>query len=78
MGIDPLPVPDEVMGKLTAKAVAWLEENHQSPFFLYFAPNAVHAPVTPSKDFHGSPYRQVWRLHRRTRLVRRPHPGDAG
>ena len=44
------------MGKLTAKAVAWLEENRQSPFFLYFAPNAVHAPVTPSKDFHGSPY----------------------
>jgi arylsulfatase A-like enzyme len=56
VGIDPLPSPDQVMGKLTGKAVQWLEENHQGPFFLYFAPNAVHSPITPSKDFHGSPY----------------------
>jgi arylsulfatase A-like enzyme len=56
VGIDPLPSPDQVMGKLTSKAVQWLEENHQGPFFLYFAPNAVHSPITPSPKFHGSPY----------------------
>jgi arylsulfatase A-like enzyme len=56
VGIAPLPSPDQVMGKLTAKAVEWLEENHQGPFFLYFAPNAVHSPITPSQNFHGSPY----------------------
>jgi arylsulfatase A-like enzyme len=56
VGIDPLPSPDQVMGKLTSKAVAWLEENHEAPFFLYFAPNAVHSPITPSKNFHGSPF----------------------
>jgi arylsulfatase A-like enzyme len=56
VGINPLPSPDQVMGTLTDKAVHWLEENHQQPFFLYFAPNAVHSPITPSKNFDGSPY----------------------
>jgi arylsulfatase A-like enzyme len=56
LGIDPLPRDDEAMGKLTGKAVAWLEANHEKPFFLYFAPNAIHGPITPSKNFHGSPY----------------------
>ncbi|HEX3657376.1 MAG TPA: arylsulfatase [Pirellulales bacterium] len=56
VGIDPLPAADTVMDTLTGKAVAWLEENHQSPFFLYFAPNAVHHPITPSQRFHGSRY----------------------
>jgi arylsulfatase A-like enzyme len=56
VGISPLPSPDEVMPTLTRKAVSWLEENRQGPFFLYFAPNAVHSPITPSKNFHGSPF----------------------
>jgi arylsulfatase A-like enzyme len=55
LGISPLCVPDEVMGKLTGKAVAWLEENQNGPFFLYFAPNAVHEPITPAKQFRSSP-----------------------
>ena len=56
LGIDPLRKDDEVMRKLTDKAVAWIEQNKSRPFFLYFAPNAVHKPVTPSANFTGSPY----------------------
>jgi arylsulfatase A-like enzyme len=32
-----------------------MEKNHDKPFLLYFAPNAVHAPITPSARFTGSP-----------------------
>jgi len=35
--------------------VAWIEENKSDPFFLYFAPNAVHDPITPSAKYHDSP-----------------------
>jgi arylsulfatase A len=56
VGVKPLRVADEVMGKLTSKAVQWLEDNHEGPFFLYFAPNAVHIPVTPAAQFTGSPF----------------------
>ncbi len=56
VGIDPLPAQDSVMGTLAAKAVQWLEENQRSTFLLYFAPNAVHHPITPSKNFEGSRY----------------------
>lgn len=56
VGIDPLPAHDGVLGTLTGKATGWIEAHRQGPFFLYFAPNAVHNPVTPSKNFHGSPY----------------------
>jgi arylsulfatase A len=46
---------DEVMDRLTDKAVAWLEEQDAShPFFLYFAPVAVHFPITPSAERKGS------------------------
>ena len=55
VGIKPLRIPDQVMGMLTDKAIAWLDKNHDKPFFLYFAPNAVHAPITPSAKFTGSP-----------------------
>jgi arylsulfatase A-like enzyme len=56
VGVSPLRQPNEVMSKLTGKAVHWIEENRSHPFFLYFAPNAVHEPVTPSADFTGSPF----------------------
>lgn len=55
VGIAPLRKSEEVMGQLTEKAVAWIEKNHAAPFLLYFAPNAVHAPITPSAKYHGSP-----------------------
>ncbi|MCC6352288.1 MAG: sulfatase-like hydrolase/transferase [Verrucomicrobiae bacterium] len=55
LGIEPLRKPDEVMATLTGKAVQWITANRNRPFFLYFAPNAVHDPITPSARFAGSP-----------------------
>jgi arylsulfatase A-like enzyme len=49
--------PDRILRTLTDRAVAWLEAGgrRERPFFLYFAPNAVHMPLTPHPDFSGSP-----------------------
>ncbi len=45
---------ERVMKVLTDKATAWLEAQPKDhPFFLYFTPVAVHAPVTPDKDLAG-------------------------
>ena len=55
LGIEPLRTPDEVMTKLTDKAVQWITTHRDKPFLLYFAPNAVHDPITPSARFTGSP-----------------------
>jgi arylsulfatase A-like enzyme len=46
---------DQVMRVLTSKAVAWIEQQDGTrPFFLYFAPVAVHFPVTPSPELKGT------------------------
>jgi arylsulfatase A-like enzyme len=43
-----------VMKVLTDKATDWLEAQPKGqPFFLYFAPVAVHNPITPDKDLAG-------------------------
>lgn len=47
---------DHVMATLTAKTTQWIEANHQQPFFVYYAPNAVHEPIQPNPRFTGSPY----------------------
>ncbi len=39
--------------KLTIKAFAWLEENRDKPFFIYFAHPMPHIPLYASKDFKG-------------------------
>jgi arylsulfatase A-like enzyme len=45
---------ERVMKVLTDKATTWLEAQPKDrPFFLYFAPVAVHNPVTPDKDLAG-------------------------
>jgi arylsulfatase A-like enzyme len=56
LGIDaPQRVDDDVMPMLTGKAIAWLEKQDKArPFFLYYAPVAVHEPVTPSDKTHGT------------------------
>jgi arylsulfatase A-like enzyme len=54
-GIEPLRLPADVMTTLTDKAVQWLDAKRDGPFFLYFAPNAVHDPITPSAAYSGSP-----------------------
>lgn len=50
MGIDaPQRVDENVMDELTTEAVQWLEQQRDdAPFFLYFAPVAIHFPYTPS------------------------------
>jgi arylsulfatase A-like enzyme len=55
-GLDaPQRVDVEVMPHLTEKAIAWIDQqNTGRPFFLYFAPVAVHEPVTPSDITKGT------------------------
>lgn len=48
--------PDHVMESLTDHVTQWIEANHAKPFFVYFAPNAVHEPIVPNPKFTGSPY----------------------
>jgi arylsulfatase A len=45
----------ETEGLLADRAVAWLEKQTTAkPFFLYFAPIAVHEKITPSAESAGS------------------------
>lgn len=43
----------QVMEDLTDRAIDWLQKPSQDPFFLYFAPVAVHHPITPSNKMRG-------------------------
>jgi arylsulfatase A-like enzyme len=45
---------DENAGVLHEKAVAFIKRNKDRPFFLYYAPNNVHTPLTPNKRFQGT------------------------
>ena len=57
LGLD-APERDDpkTMGDLTDRAVSWLEQQagRPAPFFLYFAPVAVHELITPSAESRGS------------------------
>jgi len=55
MGIDaPQRVDENVMEELTTDAIRWLaRERDAEPFFLYFAPVAIHFPYTPSQRTKG-------------------------
>ncbi|HWA98510.1 MAG TPA: arylsulfatase [Pirellulales bacterium] len=46
---------DHIMGTLTDHVVRWINENKDGPFFVYYAPNAIHEPVIPNDSFSGSP-----------------------
>ena len=56
IGIDaPQRVDVKVMDELTSDAIHWLDQQcDQKPFFLYFAPVAIHFPFTPSEKTQGS------------------------
>lgn len=46
---------DEEIGTLlTQKAVAWIEENKDQPFFLYFPTTNIHHPFTPAPHLKGT------------------------
>ncbi|MDE0101032.1 MAG: sulfatase-like hydrolase/transferase [Bryobacterales bacterium] len=55
LGFDaPHRVDENVMGELTTEAVKWLRrQDPETPFFLYFAPVAIHFPYTPSEETKG-------------------------
>ncbi len=45
---------DYTVGTILAeKAVNWITDNKQNPFFLYFATTHIHHPYTPGKQFQG-------------------------
>lgn len=45
----------ECMEMLTEKSIDWLSfQSSEDPFFLYFAPVAVHHPITPSNYMRGT------------------------
>lgn len=50
----PQRINSETMEELTAKTIDWLSlQSSKNPFFLYFAPVAVHHPITPSNQMRG-------------------------
>jgi arylsulfatase A-like enzyme len=50
----PQRVNIETMEVLTEKTIDWLSlQSKETPFFLYFAPVAVHHPITPSNYMRG-------------------------
>jgi arylsulfatase A len=55
-GIEKQWQPDRIMETLTTNVCKWIENNHHQPFFVYYAPNAVHEPIVPNSRFSGSPY----------------------
>ncbi|MBD3675569.1 MAG: arylsulfatase [Planctomycetaceae bacterium] len=45
---------EEVGTKLTEKAVDWINQHQDSPFFLYLATTNIHHPFTPAPRFQGT------------------------
>lgn len=46
---------DEVMPRLTEKAIEWIgQQSASQPFFLYWSWTAPHTPVVPKKEYKGS------------------------
>jgi len=45
---------DDAAILLTKKAIDFIEKEHRKPFFLYFAPRNIHAPLRPNDRFKGS------------------------
>ena len=56
LGFDaPHRIDENVMDELTTEAVEWLrKQDPETPFFLYFAPVAIHFPYTPSEETKGA------------------------
>ena len=53
-GLEEPRIEDQVDTTLTKKAVAFIEENANKPFFLYFTPCAPHTHVTPASKHRGT------------------------
>jgi arylsulfatase A-like enzyme len=53
-GIAEPRVDDQVDTTLTAKAIGFIREHRDGPFFLFFTPCAPHTHVTPAAPFRGT------------------------
>jgi arylsulfatase A-like enzyme len=47
-------IEDQVDTTLTSKAVQFIRDNADRPFFLYFTPCAPHTHITPAAEFRGT------------------------
>lgn len=52
-GKQALWVDENIADSITHKAVKFIENNHDKPFFLYFATNDIHVPRVPHPRFAG-------------------------
>lgn len=52
-GKQALWVDENIADSITTKAVNFIENNHDKPFFLYFATNDIHVPRVPHPRFAG-------------------------
>lgn len=55
-GIEKAWTQDHIVETLTGKVCEWIEANKDQPFFVYYAPNAVHEPIVPNPRFTGSQF----------------------
>jgi len=57
IGFDaPQRIDQRVTDQITTRAIEWMQQqvaDENGPFFLYFAPVAVHDPITPSAEASG-------------------------
>ncbi len=47
-------VDEDIADTFTRKAVAFIEQHKEHPFFLYFAPHDIHEPMVPNPRFRGT------------------------
>jgi len=47
-------VDEEIADTFTGKAVDFIEQHKDGPFFLYFAPHDIHEPMAPNPRFKGT------------------------
>ncbi len=47
-------IEEEIAPTFTEKAISWIEDNKENPFFLYLATTHIHHPFTPAPKFKGS------------------------
>ncbi len=52
-GRSALWVDEDIADVITGKAVNFIEENRDNPFFLYFATHDIHVPRMPNQRFEG-------------------------
>ncbi|MFP6583533.1 MAG: arylsulfatase [Candidatus Hydrogenedentota bacterium] len=53
-GIEASRKANEIGRRTTEKAVQFIEENKDDPFFLYVATSSVHFPLSPDNEFVGT------------------------